>query len=72
MEGQVAGEVVQLNVLVSEQLIDLGGSKGTQSIKSIGILGTTVKPKLTSFADVAVSENDVNHLDFPTAKVEVT
>lgn len=72
VEGQVAGEVVQLNALVSEQLIVLTGSKGTQSIKSIGILGTTVKPKLTSFGAIPSSEGDVNHLDFPTAKVEVT
>lgn len=72
VEGQVAGEVVQLNALVSEQLIDLTGSKGAQSIKSIGILGTTVKPKWIWFGAVAESENNIEHLDYVTEKVEVT
>jgi hypothetical protein len=64
VEGSLAGQADNIGVLSRTGLLLFGGSPGVQSIKEIGILGTTVKPKLSSFGVAPVSEIGTETIDY--------
>lgn len=71
VEGNIAGEASPIKTSSTTGKLIFTGAAGVQSIKSIGILGTTVKPKLTAFGAIAASENTSDAITFSKA-IEVT
>jgi hypothetical protein len=70
--GQVAGEANTIKTSSTGGTLTFIGSKGTQSIKEINVLGTIVKPALKAFSGlVNASETTTETLTYSKA-VEVT
>jgi hypothetical protein len=64
LEGSVVGEASPVGGLSTTATLGFAGGAGKQSIKEIGVLGTTVKPKLLGFGAVTVSEDSTEALTF--------
>jgi hypothetical protein len=62
VEGQIAPEVSPIGVLSTTGKIAFNGGAGNQSIKEIGVLGATVKPRMSSFGVAATSGEGAEEL----------
>jgi hypothetical protein len=72
VEGSIAGEASPIGVSSKTGKVVYTGSKGSQSIKKITVLGSSVEPKLSAFFGlVAASETTTESVEYVTA-VEVT
>ena len=71
VEGTIAGEASPIGKYQTTGKLIFGGGAGVQSIKSVVVLGVTVKAKLTAFGSVAASENTSEAITF-SKPVEVT
>lgn len=71
VEHQVAGEATPIGVLSKTGSLVFGGSAGTQSIKTIIVLGATVKIKqLSAFGAINVAELGAETIDY-SGNIEV-